>query len=188
VNVELPADKFKGRLDDRRYQALSRVRDRITAMIENQRQIFARAADQVKLDSMARGDVLRSSLTFGYLKLEGDRCLRLEDSERSGNSSDLLGVSFANLKQYILSMLELNGLKICGLSLAEKMPLHAFGLNVLSMYLGAPAVDTGPDIDEVRLSGGFKYEMARLIQEIDAEGWGIELNHIRLGDEITSED
>lgn len=113
------------------------------------------------------------SAEFGYLKLESDRFLKSRNPGRDTNAPEFYGVSFASVKECVLSMEELGDWKICTVPLADKIPAPLAMLSVL-----VPIVGVGMHYEgmHIQLQGGFKAELIRLISSIEKESWGLDLN------------
>lgn len=169
-----------GRLNQRRVEALSTIRDKIAEELKKQRQVFA---NSVRASHRGQGvyggweilDIVSSSITFGYLQLERDRWIKSRDSGQDVNDLDFIGYSFVDIRNSISHMLDLGDWKISTVPIADRMP--AF----LGMLLTVvPVVGAGLHMEglHVRLQGDFKAELLRVVRQAGEGNWGVDLNEI----------
>ena len=113
------------------------------------------------------------SAEFGYLKLESDRFLKSRNPGRDTNAPEFYGVSFASVKECVLSMEELSDWKICTVPIAVAIPAP---FAMLSVFVPVVSVGIHNEGLHIQLQGGFKAELIRLISGIEKESWGLDLN------------
>jgi len=162
-------------LDQRRLEVLSKVRGMLTSKIEQYHQQFFDALNN-EFPPFSGGSIMVSSLAFGYLKLERDRLLKPQNPGRDVNAPDFLGVSLASVKEFILSMQELNNWKICTVPIADRIPPP---LAMLSAFIPVLGVGLHNEGLHMHLQTDFKAKLAQLINSIEEEDWGLDLNQFR---------
>lgn len=164
-------------LDERRLKVLSIIRDKMTSGIKELRQHFLDAVENNNSPwPWSIATIMTSSLEFGYLTLESDRCLKLQDSGWLLDTSDFLGASFADAKECILSMQDLSEWKVSTVPIEDIIADRiAAMLTALIPVVGVGRHNAGL---HTRIGAGFRDELVKLIQQIDGEGWGIYLTQI----------
>jgi hypothetical protein len=118
--------------------------------------------------------ILTSSLSFGYLTLEGKRWLSSED-DPTGSTPTFSGVSFAGVSTAVRSMIDLRDCMV-GLEapLEQREPPRLTPVNVFDpgeiafMHESShSAVVQYPESSRVRL--------VALVEQIEKEEWGVDL-------------
>lgn len=150
------------------------IRDNVAASMESLRQRFVEAA-KFEDPPWSLAYLLCSSLEFGYLKLESEMFLKSRNTVGDDVVGDFSGVSFVDVKNRIMSMLDLGYWKICSVPVADRIPRF---LAALSMFI--PVVGAGIHIEglHARLSTTVKHELAELLRQIEGKGWGVDLNQV----------
>ncbi|KAH6636910.1 hypothetical protein F5144DRAFT_200402 [Chaetomium tenue] len=175
--IELP-DTVIRPLDQKRLEALSRVRDMVSREIEQQRQTYLQVtAAPRSLPQDIR--TLTSSLSFGYLTLEGERWLPGDDPTRS--LPEFSGVSFDGVSAAVRSMIDLRGWAVDWV-LPGGMPNRAAALSIL-VSVASPLLHTltGPNRDTtshqviVQYPESSPVRFAALVEQVENEEWGVDL-------------
>lgn len=175
-------------LDKKRLEALMKIRDRMTSEIEMHRRAFFHAVE----DSSIK-DAMGSSFAFGYLRLKSDRCLNSQNPGRDVNVPDFLGVNFDDVKESVLSMQELDNWVVC------KVPPAAYRIvpGILAATATIPFVGAIPLVGaipifsvanyieqfQMQLGGDFKNELVMLIEQLEREVLGIDLDYTDVKDQ-----
>jgi hypothetical protein len=160
-------------LDQRRSTVLSRLGNKISSEIEAHRTSYLESATQEAWYPWDTAIIMSSSLVVGYLQLESQRWLTPMNAGH--DNLDFPGVSFANARHAICSMIDLGEWKVCTVPPADKIPEPIAMLSRLIPLIGAELHSGGI---HRRIRKGFKDELVRLIVEVDREGWGFELADI----------
>lgn len=157
----------KGQLDERRLQVLSRLRDGLASEADKHRQLFQESVHHSKAPQpwyfLYLGRCIAAAVVFRYLQLQSDRLLR---SDPNIDPDDDKMMSFADVKDRVLSIQELSDWKICTVPVADKMPVPLAIASALIPILGVGLHNGGV---YVRLDGSFKVKLARLIESIEKE-------------------
>jgi hypothetical protein len=144
------------------------------AEIKNHRRLYVGAREEFGISSLTQKMI--SSFAFGYLKLESDSCLKLQNLQnldRDIGDPDFWEVSFANVKDCISSMEELSDWKVCTVPIADHVPTPLAMLTSIVPVLGVGLHQQGL---HVRLRTSFKKELVGLIAEIEEEDWRLDLD------------
>jgi hypothetical protein len=170
-------------LDTRRVDALTMIRDKFTSAIKRHRELFIQSKE-----IGWTGGILASYLAFGYLKLESESCLKSQDPGGNVDAPYFQGVSFAAVKECILSTKEFFNWNLSTIPIADRLSETVaavaeldpnFTMEILTQLRPTLANIVCKPGYQAQLKFWFEDELAKLTEQIGRYDWEIDLDQIR---------
>ncbi|RDW70812.1 uncharacterized protein DSM5745_08323 [Aspergillus mulundensis] len=160
-------------VEEKRISALSRIQDVVDSQIAIHRrayeEVFTATLPTEPFGFTAQIGILQSSLMFGYLTLEKERWLC------SGNTRTFEGVSFANVRDCVRSMVNLENWAIGTITLPDRMSRLLAGRLETEQALDAALHIEGTS---GLLSPDPIERLVDLMAELEMGGWGVGLDSV----------